>query len=251
MSDATPAAEPTPGPTPDQTPGVFARFIGIIFSPAATMAAALKDPSPYGILFLAAVVIAVGSAAPQLSPEVQRAVIDMQISTQEAAGVEVTPEARQALERFAGLGAIFSLIAAFVFTPIGALFFGALFWGIFNALLGGTATFKEVLTVVSHGMVIAALGVLLSAPMILLQGQIQPAGPFNLGALVPMMDSSSFLYRLMSSISVFTIWQTIVVAIGLGVLYRRKSTPIVVGLLLAYVAAAAVLVAVFGRFTRS
>ena len=58
------------------------------------------------------------------------------------------------------------------------------------------------------------------------------AGPFNLGALVPFLDDSSPIRTVLGSISVFTIWGLIVTAIGLGVLYRRKSRNIAITLIL-------------------
>jgi len=139
----------------------------------------------------------------------------------------------------------FSGVGAFVFMPIVTLFFAALFWGLFNALLGGTATFKQVLGVVAHSTVIMALGAAISVPIQLMQTTFSLAGPFNLGALVPMLDPDSFVKKLLSATSAITIWQTIVVAIGLGVLYKRKSTGIAIGLLVAYGALVAIGVSLF------
>jgi hypothetical protein len=241
MTEPSTAAEPTPG--------LFARFLGVIVSPGPTFAAALKAPSPYGILFLVAVVLAVAGAAPQLSPAVRDSMVEMQVEAQERfSGQPVSDEAYARMQQFARYNIIGSVIGAFVMTPIAALFFTALFWGLFNAILGGTASFKDVLTVVAHGMVIMALGALISAPIVLMQGTVDPGGPFNLGPLVPMLDDEHLIARVMGSVSIFMIWQTIVVAIGLGVLYRRKTGPIAMGLLVAYVASTAVFVSVFGRF---
>jgi hypothetical protein len=73
-------------------------------------------------------------------------------------------------------------------------------------------------------------------------------GPFNLGALVPMLDESSFLARFLGTTSVFTLWGLFVLAIGLGVLYRRKTTNIAIALFAAYGLIAAAVIAAFGRF---
>ena len=56
-------------------------------------------------------------------------------------------------------------------------------------------------------------------------------GPFTLSALVPSLPDNSFLARFLGILSVFSIWQTIVTAIGFGVLYRRKASNIAIGLL--------------------
>ena len=70
-------------------------------------------------------------------------------------------------------------------------------------------------------------------------------GPFNLGALVPMLDESSFLARFLGVTSVFTVWGIIVLAIGLGVLYRRKTRNIAIGLFAAYATVVGVITAIF------
>jgi hypothetical protein len=234
--------------------GLFARFTGIIFSPAATFAAALKRPKPFGVLALCAVVIAGATVIPQLTPSGRQAVIDAQVEAMDRAaaaqGREVTEQQIQAVQRFAGLGAVFAIVGTFIWLPVSALIVTAVLWGIFNALLGGTASFKHVLTVVTHGMVIMAIGTAVTVPIMIMQGNMQfgNAGPFSLGALVPMLDSTSLISRLLKAVSVFSIWQTIVAAIGLAVLYKKKATGIAVGLLSLYFVFTAVMLAVFGRF---
>lgn len=241
MTDETSAAPPSPG--------LFQRFMGVIFSPGPTMAAALKPPAPYAILFLCAVLTGVFTAIPQMTETGRQAVIDLNVANAERFSGQPVSDAQYATyETMARYQPILSILGSLVGTPIATLLFTALMWGIFNAVFGGTATFKEVLSVVSHGMVIAALAAIAAAPVVLMQGQMTVVGPFNLGALVPMMAEDSFLARLLGSIGVFTIWQTIVVAIGLGVLYRKKTSSIAVGLLIAYVAVTAVFVWAFSGF---
>jgi hypothetical protein len=239
-----------PATVSTSSPGVVSRAIGIIFSPGQTFAKALEVPSPWGILFLVALVVGLVSAAPYFTESGQQAMLDAQIQAAERfTGQPLPDEAIAAMEaRPSTLSIVFAFVGQFIFMPIAALFFGGLFWGLFNAVLGGTASFKHVLTVVSHGMVILALGTVISFPIMLMQGAISMTGPFNLGALVPMLDETSFVARLLGAMNVFTIWQTIVVAIGLAVLYKRKAGSIATGLLLAYVLFTAVLVSVFGAF---
>jgi hypothetical protein len=231
--------------------GLFARFVGIIFSPGATFAAALKAPKPFGILALVAVVVAGASMAPQLTPSGRQAVADMQMEgmerVAEMTGRELTQQDYEAVERRASLNMISGVVGTFVWLPIASLIVTALLWGVFNALLGGTATFKQVLTIVTHGTVIMAVGTAVSMPIMMMQGlQLGSSGPFNLGVLAPMLDSSTFLARFLRGIGVFSIWHTVVVAIGIGVLYKKKAGPIATGLLVLYLVITAGMVAVFG-----
>jgi hypothetical protein len=120
---------------------------------------------------------------------------------------------------------------------------------VFNAIMGGTATFKQALGVVAHGQMIPALGALLAAPVQYVQGTWTQAGPFNLGVLLPMLEPGGFLATFLGSIGFFTLWQLVVTAIGLGILYGRRTAPIAIGLTVAYliiVAAVAVSLNVIG-----
>lgn len=241
--------EPAAPPASDTGSSVISRAVGIIFSPGPTFARALQTPSPWGILFLVTLVISLVSVTPYLTESSRQAMIDAQIEAAERfTGQPLPDETIQAMESQAMVRLVMTVVSQFIFIPIMALFFGGLFWGLFNAILGGTASFKHVLTVVAHGMVIMALGTAISVPIMLMQGAISMSGPFNLGALVPMLDETSFVARLLGGVNVFTIWQTIVVAIGLAVLYKRKPGSIAVGLLFGYLLFTAVIVSVFGAF---
>ena len=52
----------------------------------------------------------------------------------------------------------------------------------------------------------------------------------NLAVLLPMLDEKSFLGRLLGMIDLFIIWWLLVLAIGLAVLYRRRTQPIAIAL---------------------
>ena len=73
-------------------------------------------------------------------------------------------------------GGYFAIVGSFIVLPIFSLIFAALYWVVFNTILGGTATFKQVLAVVAHSQVVAALGAAIGAPIQYLQGKMPPAG---------------------------------------------------------------------------
>jgi hypothetical protein len=68
------------------------------------------------------------------------------------------------------------------------------------------------------------------------------SSPTNLTALFPVADNT-FVGRLLASIDLFLIWWAISLAIGLGVLYRRRTTPIATTILTGYGAIALVIAA--------
>lgn len=196
---------------------LFQRVVGVITSPAATFKSIVAHPRPFGVLFLCALVIGVATAVPQFSESAQQAAIDMQIK----ANPQMNDQQIEGMRRMAPYFGYFTLAGVLIFTPIMTMFFTALYWALFNVVLGGQATFKQVLAVVSHAMVIMALGLVAGLPFMLNSPTMAMGGPFNLGALVPMLEADSTIARLLSALSPFSIWSTFVNAVGLAVLYRR------------------------------
>jgi hypothetical protein len=230
--------------------GLLSRALGIIVSPAETYEVVAVYPRPATILFFVCLVLGLATALPQLTEHGRQVLLDAQIQ-----GVErfthqpVTPEMYARFQNTVRYAAFTTFGSVFISVPVISLLVGAVFWAIFNAILGGTATFKQVLAIVTHSQVIGALGVVIAAHIIWFKGIQSFAGPFNLGALAPMLEPTTALATFLSGVSVFTLWQLIVSAIGLGVLYRRKPTGIAVFLVAAYLLLAAGFTAIFSSLT--
>jgi len=230
--------------------GLLARALGVVVAPAATFGDVVRAPRPVGILFLVCVVVAAAGAIPQLTERGRRATIGMQVEqTERMTGQPVSAEQRARLEQVARFGSVISVAGTFVGLPVVCLFLTALFWALFNVVLGGTAEFKQVLGVVAHSQVIGALGLAAAVPILLAQDTWAVTGPFNLGALVPMLEPDDVVTRFLSSMSFFGLWQVVVLGIGLAVLYRRKATGPVLTVLMLYLAVSAAWTAVGSLFT--
>jgi hypothetical protein len=231
-------------------PGLPSRFVGVIFSPRATFERLLPRPKVLGILLVAGVLIGLAQGLPQLTETGRQAALDAQVQrTERFTGQPVTDEAYARMEKMAPITAYITMVATPVFVALGTVVFSGLYFVIFNVVLGGTATFKQVLAVASHAAVIGAIGAVVGAPVQYLQGTANPMGPFTLSALLPMLDDSSFLGRFLGFVGVFSIWSTIVTAIGFSVLYRRKTGNIVIGLLALTALIAAIGATVSGIFS--
>jgi hypothetical protein len=223
MTVAAPAQAPAPG--------LLARAVGVVVSPRATFEQLVKAPKVAGILVLVGVVISLAQALPQFTAAGRQAAVDSAVQQIERfSGRPVTDEQYAAIQKQAPIRAYFTMAFTPIGVAVGVLFFAGLYFVAFNVALGGTATYKAVLSVAAHAAVIGALGAALGAPVQLLQGSYSPMGPFTLGGLFPMLDESSFLARFLGVISIFSLWGTVVTAIGLGVLYGRKSRNIAVAL---------------------
>jgi hypothetical protein len=58
---------------------------------------------------------------------------------------------------------------------------------------------------------------------------------------LPFLDENTFPVRLLGAIDLFLIWWLVNLAIGLGVLYKRRTGPIAAGFLTVYLAIALVI----------
>jgi hypothetical protein len=217
--------------------GLVPRAIGVIVSPADTFRTVVAYPRPASILLLVSLVMGLALGLPQLSDTGRQAALDSQVQQIERfTGQPVSAEMYDQMEARSRYNGYLTMGLMFIWMPVMTMLFAALYWFAFNVILGGTAAFGQVLGVVAHGLVVTAFGAVVGAPIMYLQGAYTQAGPFNLGALAPMLEPGSFFGNLLGSISFFAIWQIIVTAIGLGVLYRRSPANIAITLTAIYLA---------------
>jgi hypothetical protein len=168
--------------------------------------------------------------------------VDQQVSSLEAFGMQVTDEQYAQFQKGTAI-LPYTTAASVVFGGlVMALIMAAILWAIFNAALGGDARYKQILSVLIHASVISAIGQLFTGPINYFRGAVGSAT--NLTALLPMLDDKSFAGKLAGAVDIFIIWWVIVLAIGLAVLYRRKTQPIATTLFAIY-ACIAVAIAFF------
>jgi hypothetical protein len=107
---------------------------------------------------------------------------------------------------------------------------------VFNAALGGDATFKQVYAVVAHSGILIAVQQLFTLPLDYARETM--SSPTNLAVFLPFLDEGSFFARLLGSIDLFRIWWIVNLAIGMAVLYKRRTAPIATTMLVLYAAIA-------------
>ena len=240
--------------TPDVKPlGLIARMVGVVTAPKATFENVVKAPRPAGVLFLVAAIIAIGTVAPQFTEKGRQAMLDVQVKAAEnmatRLGQPMGQDAYAALDaRSRSVGwRMLGMVNPFVGLPIWCLLVAAVYWATFNIVLGGTATFKQALAIVTHSQVIGALGMIAGLPIMILSGKMSMFGPFNLGALAPTLEAGP-LATFLGSVSVFGIWGMLVTGVGLGVLYRRSGLNIGIALVVIYLLFMYGLSSLFGSF---
>lgn len=208
---------------------VFARFIGIITSPKATFQNVVAHPRALGII-IAVCAISAAAQGWYFSTQTGRdAWLNMMV---ERGGADMTDQQIATFERMAPYVGYLAVGQSVLMVPLILLVLAGLLYAVFNAAMGGTATFKQVFAVVAHSWVILAVSQLFTLPLAYAKGELTSAT--NLGVLLPMIDDKSFIGKFVGTIDVFLIWMVIVLAIGLAVLYRRKTQPIAIGLFILY-----------------
>lgn len=238
----------TPTTTTGATPApksLVTRFIGIITSPGETFQSVVTFPKWFGMLVVTTVIIAIFSALPLTTDQGKQAAIDMQEHQMQSFGMQVNDQMHERLEQGAARMPYVTGISIIVVAPIIALIIAGILFAIFNAGLGGEASFKQLFAVYVHAGVIGALSLIFSGTINYFRGT--QGSLANVGALLPMIPDNSFLGHFLGMVDVFTIWNVIVLAIGLAVLYRRRTAPIAISLLSVYGVIAIVVAVVKSR----
>ena len=239
-------ANTSAGPVAAAAPkSLLARFIGIITSPRDTFQAVVAHPRWVGMLLLTTSIIAIGTAGPMMTDAGRQAALDKQVRQMESFGFQVNEEMYGRMQQGMRRAPYTTAISIMVISPIIAVIMAGILFAVFNAAMGGEATFKQLYSVIIHAGVISAASQFFTAPLNLVRGSMESAT--NLGVLLPMLEEGSFLGRLFGMVDLFVIWWIVVLAIGLGVLYRRRTQPIAFTLLGVYAVIAICAAAIMSR----
>jgi hypothetical protein len=215
---------------PDVAPlGLVSRFVGIITSPRETFAKVAANPHWLGMMIL--IVVVTGSLAIwfQSTDVGRQATLDQSVKWMESFGMKLSDKAYDAMQQQimdapVWRTALQTGVSLLVFTPVVCLAIAGILFGVFTAALGGGATFKQVMAVIVHAGAISTLGQVFTYPIFYLRESMTSAT--NLAVLLPMLAEKSFLAKFLGMVDLFTVWWVLVMAIGLAVLYRRKTRPI-------------------------
>jgi len=203
--------------------GLIARIVGVLFSPRDTYAAVAARPTWLGVLGVVLLIMGAAQYA-LLSTDVgQQLALDQQVGTMEAFGQTISDEQydqmKQGMENARYISPVFTL----VFTPLIMAMSAGILHVIFGLVGGGNGTYRQVFAISSHSAIISALQLVFTTIMTVVSGR--PAGA-NLGIFVPTLEETSFVVRFLETIDLFYVWSTLSTAIGLAVLYKRRTSPI-------------------------
>lgn len=205
----------------------------LTFAAPGRLAASLRDRPAWLDVLLLLVGLSVLSAA--LIPE--EIYIDAFLSQ---APPDAPEEAvRRQAELFFGLRWVFAVLAP----PVVVAIIAGLSLFVFNVVLGGAASFRQLFALSAHAFLIPTVGALLTLPIIRATGDLESS--LSLHLLVPGLDEG-FFFRLLRGTSVFSLWACVVLGVGVERLYEGRTLRVAIGTYLLLYAAWKVLAAAAG-----
>jgi len=226
-SPHAPAAPVGPSSMP-----LWSRVVGVITSPRATFEWVAAHPSWLPMLALTTCLTALAMGV-FLSTEVGRqAYVDQTVSFMESWGRTVDDEGYAAIERQAAIAQYVNPATILLAFPLMTALIAVFVYGIFSALYGGTATYRQLLAIVAHSGAVGLVQQLFSMPLNYARQSL--SSPTNLSVFFPMLEEGSFLNALLGSIDLFILWSLFAVAIGVGVVYKRPTRSAAVVLYVVY-----------------
>lgn len=220
MTEEIDAARPEDGPSPN----LAARLIGVLLSPRSTFAAIVARPRPFGALL----VVCLLAAAPGVwlsSTELgKQLLLEQQVDGMESFGMTVTDEVVAEMERNLENAAYFAALGPLVSLPIITFIIAGLVWTACYVILGAHAPFKAMYAVVAHLGVVGVAQQWFTAPLNYARGVMSV--PTTMAALLPILEEGSFLHRTLGLVELFVVWQLFLLAVGTGVLFKRRTGPI-------------------------
>jgi hypothetical protein len=224
---------------------VLARFVGIITSPHDTFRSVVAHPRWLGLLLLVSILVGVFAALPMTTEAGKEAALEAQVRQMEGLGFTVDDGRYENMRATIAFAPYTTGLFLFVFMPALTLVIAGILFGVFSAVMGGEASFKQQFAVVVHASVIICLQQIFTGPLNYFRGAVTSAT--NVAALLPTLDEASWPGRILALTDLFLVWYVLVLAIGLGVLYRRRTQPIAITLYGVYAGVVLVLAAVMNR----
>ena len=97
--------------------------------------------------------------------------------------------------------------------------------------MGGETSFKHLFSINAYVGIVGAVGMLLTLPLIMAKGSTDILT--SLAILMPPEADETILYKLLSLFDVIVIWESVVAAIGLAIIYnwaQKKANMLVIGM---------------------
>ncbi len=199
-------------------PSLPMRIVQVFVSPAALFDALRQQPAWMGAtLALIGIGIALQFLTPVIVPEeVLRRAAEAQIAGFIPAGTDPAVLEQQVDAAITpGIGVI---VGTILVTPIVLSLIAGLLLIAFNVILGGEASFKQLLSAAAHAMYIGTAGGVVSIGLMAVGAEIVTLSP---GLFLPEMEG--FIGRFLNGINVFSVWTCGVLGVAVSRFYPGRS----------------------------
>lgn len=218
--------------------GLLARFVGVLTSPRATYADIARQPTWLGMFLLVVIVSTacqgwLSSTAIGRQAAIEKATEMVRLVGQRIPEERLTAMREQIMTMPAWRAYLNAVLGSIVFVAIGSAIITGVLLAIFNAVLGGAATFTQLFAVVMFSDAVVVVKTIFTTPLNYARESF--SNPTTFAALLPMLDEKGLMAAVLGSVDFFWLWWLVSLAIGLGVLYKRPTQGIAVSLISTYV----------------
>ena len=213
------SAQPTAAPTPAPA-SRWEDFVDIFYAPSQVFAR--RANSGFGIPMLVVTVL-IGVIAIANSG-VMQPIMDAEFSRATAAAIRDNPQVTaEMMEKGRGFGEVIAKYGAFVFIPVGIFFTGLALW-LTGKLVDAREHLSQALMVAAYAFVPRVIEGVIAGLQGLLLDPASLNGRFKLslglGRFLDPDTASPIALALLGRVDLFTIWVTVLLAIGLAVVGR-------------------------------
>jgi hypothetical protein len=199
---------------------LIGRITGVVLRPRATLAAVIHAPAWLGTWIVILVVWACCGGW-LLSTDVgQQALVDERVRSVETFGGTVSDGEYAALQANPPWWVYFTSGGRILLLPPTTLAVAGLI-GFVARANGRKATFGQALAIAVHASIPLAIGQVVATPLHYLRESLTT--PFNLAAILPLMDEGTLPSRFFGSLDLFALWWAGLLAIGLSALTGRRA----------------------------
>lgn len=199
-------------------PSLPVRIVQVFVSPAKLFDALRHRPAWIGaVVGLIGLSIALQFLTPVIVPEeILRRAAEARIADFIPAGTDPAVLEQQVDAAISpGVGVI---VGTIIMTPIVLSIIAGLLLIAFNVILGGEASFKQLLSAATHSMYIGAAGGVLSIGLMTVGAEITTLSP---GLFLPELEG--FLGRFLNGINIFSVWTCGVLGVAVSRFYPGRS----------------------------
>ncbi len=122
-------------------------------------------------------------------------------------------------------------ISSFLGNPIVVFFMALVALIVGNTFMGGSAKYGQLVNITAWAYMISILENIVKIPLMLSKWSLEVytgLGVLGIG------EKGSFINSLFAGIDIFAIWRIVLIAIGMGIIYNKKTKPYMIAMLIAW-----------------